>query len=436
MLHKRLDDMKRTVHPYPSMSDTAPEPADLTRWQRFTDQWCGWSAITLIFAAPISRTLFIVAGLLFALGWFVEGNFRSKARILWAQPITAPLILLTGIVLIWSPFSPASGPEVINTLKVYSKLPLVLMIVTTLSHDRWRHRAWLAFTLAMVIVVLSTYANVVVDLPWSKTKNQGIGQDHSVFIEHVSQSIMTTVAIAMALQRAMASTLWKVRLAWSMWAAVALVSALFLLQGRSGLVAMVLVAFVFVYLYTPHARRLPVAAVVGLAGVILLASSPLVRDRLQLGYSEIVNYQPFEKTSLGARIDMWRFALDRTLEHPLLGNGAGTYHQMASEYFGHCIWVCTHPHSQYLYFSVEYGISALLAFLWFLWRIRLTAHLSTQAERSILYAFLAIIAVDSIFNVPFWWRGQSYFTYAMLGLLIASNLQVRGSTFRACEQRA
>lgn len=415
--------MRRTIQTRPSSNNAAPERMISTVWQRFTDQWCGWSAIALVFAAPISRSLFIVAGLLFALGWLVEGRFRAKARLLWAQPITAPLLLLSGIVLIWSPFSPATGTDVIATLKVYSKLPLVLMLATTLSQERWRQRAWMAFTLAMVFVVLSTYANVIVDLPWSKTKNQGFGQDHSVFIEHVSQSVMTAVAIAMALQRAMTSALWKVRLVWLLWAAVALVSAIFLLQGRSGLVAMVLVAFVFVSMYTPRTKRLPVVAAVVFSGAVLLASSPLVRDRLQLGYSEIVNYQPFEKTSLGARIDMWRFALDRTLEHPLLGNGAGTYHQMANEHFGHCIWVCTHPHSQYLYFSVEYGISALLAFLWLLWRIRLTAQLSKQAERSILYAFLAIVAVDSLFNVPWWWRGQSYFTYAMLGLLIASNLQ-------------
>ncbi len=411
------------AHTHTSPSDTAHTHLANSNRQRFTEQWCGWSAIVLVFAAPISRSLFIVAGLLFALGWLVEGNFRAKARCLWAQPITAPVLLLTGIVIIWSPFSPASGTDVITTLKVYSKLPLVLMLVTTLSLERWRHRAWMAFTLAMVIVVLSTYANVVVDLPWSKTQNQGIGQDHSVFIEHVSQSVMTAVAIAMALQRAITSTQWQARWGWSIWAAVALGSAMFLLQGRSGLVAMVLVATVFVAMYTPRAKRLPVVAAVVVSGAVLLASSPLVRDRLLLGYSEIVNYQPFEKTSLGARIDMWRFALDRTLEHPLLGNGAGTYHQMASEHFGHCIWVCTHPHSQYLYFGVEYGIPALMAFLWLLWRIRLTAKLSTQAERSILYAFLAIVAVDSLFNVPLWWRGQSYFTYAMLGLLIASNFQ-------------
>lgn len=421
---------------YPPANDRAPAHVALTKWQRFTDQWCGWSAIALIFAAPISRTLFIVAGLLFSVGWFVEGNFRAKAQLLWAQPITAPLLLLAGIVLIWSPFSTAPAADVITTLKVYSKLLMVLMIITTLSQDRWRQRAWFAFTVAMVIVVLSTYANVIVDLPWSKTKNQGIGQDHSVFIEHVSQSIMTAIAIAMALQRAMASTVWTVRWMWLLWATAALISILFLLQGRSGLVAMALVAFVFVYLYIPRTRRLPVAAVVALAGASLLASSPLLRDRLKLGYSEIVNYRPFEKTSLGARIDMWRFALDRTLEHPLLGNGAGTYHQMANDHFGHCIWVCTHPHSQYLYFSVEYGFPALLAFLWLLWRIRLTAHLSTQAERSILYAFLGIVAIDSLFNVPLWWRGQSYFTYAMLGLLIASNLQGHVLKVNPCEQRA
>lgn len=394
------------------------------------NQWCGWSAVVLVFAAPISRSLFIIAGLTFALAWLLEGNFKPKAEFLKSQPVTAPLILLTIMVLIWSIFSTAPRADVLTTIKVYSKLPLVLMMMYTLADDGWRKRAWAAFLVAMSVVVASTFANVFFDLPWSKTQNQGIGQDHSVFIEHVSQSVMTAVAIAMALQRAMASSVSKVRVAWVLWAFVALCSALFLLQGRSGLVAMGIVALVFIALYTPPQKRWSVALAVAFVGCVLLASSPLLRERILLGYSEVVNYEPLRMTSLGARIDMWRFAVAGALESPLLGHGAGSYHHLASSHFGHCVWVCTHPHNQYLYFIFEYGVLGLLGFIWLLWSIGTTARRSSQLERSVLYAFLAIVAVDSLFNVPFWWRGQSYFTYAMLGLMLASNLPARREPVR------
>jgi O-antigen ligase len=194
---------------------------------------------------------------------------------------------------------------------------------------------------------------------------------------------------------------------------------------------MSIVAAVFIAIYTPRKKRWPVALAAMFIGLVLLASSPLIRERIWLGYSEVVNYEPFKMTSLGARIDMWKFALSGIVEQPLLGNGSGTYHHLAAEHFGHCTWVCTHPHNQYLYFQFEYGLLGLMGFLWLLWRIGLTAHQSTHVERSILWAFLAIMAVDSLFNVPFWWRGQSYFTYAMLGLLLASNSPSQNKTVKA-----
>ncbi|WP_439112675.1 O-antigen ligase family protein [Hydrogenophaga sp.] len=381
---------------------------------------CGWSAVALVFAAPVSRSLFLVAGLLFVLSWLSEGNHRAKWQLLRENPITTPVLALSAVVLVWSLFSPAPSIAVLHTLKVYSKLPLILMLITTFSDERWRQRAWLAFIAAMVLVVLSTYANVVIDLPWSRTQNQGLGQDHSVFIEHVSQSLMTAMFVAVCVHRAINCQTQKQRYLWITLALLALISMVFLVQARSGLVALIVASAVLLFMHIPRQKLVWVGGAAMLMSSLLIVTSPLMRDRIVLAYSEVVNYKPFELTSLGARIDMWRFALDQSIEHPFTGTGAGTYRDLAAQHFGHCTWVCEHPHNQYLFFSMEYGLLGLAAFLWFLWRVFVSAYKSLRPERTLLMVFLAILMIDSLFNVPLWFRGQSYFFFAMLALLLAS----------------
>ncbi|MDZ4284115.1 MAG: O-antigen ligase family protein [Hydrogenophaga sp.] len=296
------------------------------------------------------------------------------------------------------------------------------MLAVTFADARWRARAWSAFTLAMAFVLASTYANVFVNLPWSRTQNLGLGTDHSVFVEYVSQSVMTAIFLALALNKAINEKEWKLRLTWSLAAMAALGSVLFLLQGRSGLVAVVMVTIVFIALHTRGATRWSVALGVTLLGLALVAASPLMKDRLTAAYQNIASHQPFDRTSLGLRMDMWQLAFEQMVEHPVTGTGSGSYHQIAARHFEHCQETCTHPHNQYLFLGMEYGVFGLLAFVWLLWRLFAMARHSTATERTLLFALLAVLAVDSLFNVPLWYRAQSYFFYAMLGLLVASNL--------------
>lgn len=402
---------------------TVPErTAFPTVRERAMQQVCGWSAVLLVFSAPVSRALFAFAGLLFLIGWVGEGRFRQKLALMRSLPVTAPLLLLVSVILAGAAFSSAPTQDVVNNLKVYSKLLLVLMLVNTLQVFVWRQRAWHAFVLAMALVLLSTYANVWVDLPWSRTSNQGLGADHSVFVEYVSQSVMTAVFLALCIQRALASGPGSARLVWVALAVAAVVSVVFLLQGRSGLVAISVVLIVMAASYTPRSLRWQVAAGLVALMIVLVISSPLMLQRVMKAYEEVAQHEPFDQTSLGLRMDMWRLAFDQFLANPLWGTGSGSYHRIAAQYFGHCEYTCIHPHQQYLFFAMEYGVTGLVAFLWLLWRLVVTARTSLQPERAVLFALVAVIAVDSLFNVPLWYRAQSYFFYVMLGLLLASNL--------------
>ncbi|MDP1687216.1 O-antigen ligase [Hydrogenophaga sp.] len=409
-------------------------------WRRVLHHVCGWSAVALVFAAPVSRSLFLAASLLYVVSWVGLGQFRLRFSIAQAVPVWAPLVLLASIVAIWAVFSSAPTGDIVNNLKVYSKLLLVLMLAVTFADTHWRNRAWTAFTVSMLVVLASTYANVFVNLPWSRTQNQGIGVDHSVFVEYVSQSVMTAIFMALALHKFTNNTNPKWRVAWALAAAAALGSVLFLLKGRSGLVAMAVVIATFLLLHTPRSIRWRTAFGVALLGAALVASSPLMRERLKAGYQEIATYQSFQESSLGLRMDMWKLAFNRMLEHPIVGTGSGSYHGIAAQHFGYCDFTCTHPHNQYLFFGMEYGLIGLGAFLWLLWRLLGMARRSTAPERDMLFALVAVLAVDSLFNVPLWYRAQSYFFYAMLGLLVASNLpsacQTAATRLRPCKPEA
>lgn len=394
---------------------------DRSAWARTSDALCGWSAVTLVFAAPVSRSLFLLSAAVFLMAWAAHPDWRLKWQLTTDSPAAKALWLLAGLVLVWTVFSPAPTEDAVNNLKVYSKLLLVLMLQLPLCQPIWQRRAFAAFTAGMALVLMSTYANVFIDVPWSHTRNQGFGEDHSVFVEYVSQSVMTAIFLAYAVHRALVSTRRAHKVLWWLSVATALFSVVFLLQGRSGLLATVVVSAVLFWQCTPRHLRWRTAVLLVALGAALVIASPLMRERLLLAYLEVVHHQPFDQTSLGARIDMWRLAWDTTWAHPLFGAGSGAYPSLAAAYFGHCDMTCTHPHNQYLFFSMEFGLPVLGAYLLLLVAIGLTAHRSTDTTRVLLWAWLAVVAIDGLFNVPLWYRAQSYFFYAMLALFLASN---------------
>lgn len=399
-----------------------PHTPEISKRHWIALQLCGWSAVALVFSAPFSRSLYILAGVLFVVGWVSQEDIGSRLTRLSSLPITPPTLALLTVVLVWAAWSPAPAEDVINNLKVYSKLLMLLMLVSTLSDPQWRKRAWWGFIAGMALVLTSTYANVVIDLPWSRTQNQGLGLDHSVFVEYVSQSVMTAVFLALTIQRTLVAKDQFARIVWGSIALVALGSVLFLLQGRSGLVAAATVVTLLAAMHTSPTRRWQTFLVLSIAGTLLMIASPLMTQRIHQAYTEITQYQAFDGTSLGLRIDMWRLALQNFLDHPFIGTGNGTYHQIAATHFGYCEYTCTHPHNQYLFFAMEYGVLGVVAFLWLLWALAVTAYRSSRPERNILFATTAVLAVDSLINVPLSYRAESYFFYAMLGLLVASNL--------------
>jgi len=382
----------------------------------------GVLATTTLFAAPFSRALFITAASLFALTWlFTPGAIQRIQQARVFEP-AIPAVALFVLILAEGLLRHGLHWEAITNIRVYSKLLLVLMLAQFLLSDAWRTRATQAWVAGMAIVIVSTIANVFVDLPWSKSQNQGFGNDHSVFVEYVSQGIMTAIFSTYCLLRSIES--WRdsrnACVAWAFAGLVSMASMLFLLQGRSGVIAFLVAIVTVIFVRSPRNTRVPLLALsLGLVGAIAL-SSPLMRERIAMAYSELIAYSPFAHTSIGLRIDMWKLAFDHWMGNFLLGTGSGSYAKIAETHFGHCDQTCIHPHNQFLFLAMEYGFLAPIIYLWFIFELIRAGLKIRGLHGSFLAAIGFVILVDGLYNSPLWYRAQSYFLYSLIGLALAS----------------
>jgi len=390
-----------------------------------------WGAILLIFSVPWSRALFHVASAIFLLGWLGSGGYGRKFKIIRLSPVSLPALVIAGIVLIWSPFSDAPWKDVYTNIQAYSKLILVLMLVVTLSDRPWTERAWMALTAGMLIVLSATYVDIFINIPGSTSTQRGLGADHSIFVEYVSQSFMTAIFIGYLIYKIASTNNARHRLTWGLLLVMSIFSVLFLLQSRSGLISVSAVILTCIFVYVPTQWKVMAVALCVSVFSALSVLSELMLNRIKLAYHEVVNYVPFSDTSLGARMDMWNLAFEQLKANPIFGTGSGTYQQLATSYFSPCSLSCLHPHNQYLFFGMEYGVLGLLAFVLLLWRIRVAGHNLPKPDKMLVYSFLSVLAIDSLANVPLWYRAQSNFCYCVMGLLMAHALRTNLSARNA-----
>lgn len=381
-------------------------------------------AVLLLLGVPTSIALVNIGILLILIGWTLSGRWRWKFDVIRHHPITLPALLLSALVLMGIAYTDAPRAYINHHLYVYSKLPLMLMLLTLFHDARWQRRGLLAFAVGSVVTVVSTYANIWFQVPWSDSHNQGMGVTHHVFNDYIAQGLAMSFFTALALVIAIDARSKAVRWAWVLVAAFTAFSITHLLQGRTGQVVLLAMFCALAWVAAPPAWRWRALALVALAAVLLFLSSPLLRDRVTTMFAEFSQYTDAGvlTTSTGYRLDMWKNALDMFIGSPLWGHGTASYRVLSEQVYADaavCAVSCVHPHNQFLFFAVEFGLLGLAAYL-LLFQRSLTAAFDLSVRyRNLLVAFLAILFVDSFINGPFWVTTERHLFASVLPLLLA-----------------
>jgi len=387
-------------------------------------QMAGWGAVALMLGVPTGIALVNIGILLVIVGWLLSGRYRAKWDLIKDHPITLPCVLLSTLVLLGCLYSSAPAAYLGKHLYVYSKLPLMLILLTVFHEAVWQRRAMAAFAVGSLITLVSTYANIWFEVPWSETGNQGLGVSHNVFNDYIAQALAMSVFVIVAVAYAWEATDRRVKALWGLIAVLTLFSITHLLASRTGQVVVAAMLVSMALVSVSAAWRWGALAFMAVFVGVLFASSPLLRDRVDLALKEISSYISGDMTltSIGARLDMWTVSFRLIADSPLWGHGTGSYRVLTEQIYTDqvvCAVSCIHPHNQFLFFGVEYGLLGLLAYGFFLWRPFSYGMKSGQRERLMLVSFMTVMFVDSFINGPLWVTTERHLFASILPLLMA-----------------
>jgi O-antigen ligase len=387
------------------------------------------SLVLVFFAFPMSVALANVGLLLTLVFWLLGlawGSSVRDTRQALSNPATLPALALFAWIAVAALWSPAESGQIAEAVQKYSKFLMLPLFMGLLQDPATRRRCWQAFALAMLFTLAVTWLNIWFDFGWTRTHNQGFGQDHTVFKDRIAQGILMSFFTVMAMhQAAQAPSRTLAMLAGGV-AGLAAFSVLFLSAGRTGYLALLLSMAVFsVFAVGPNARRL-IIAFAAIAAVLVLAftTSDQLRTRTAQAWQEALrSTEAAAVTSVGARVEMARFSLETALETPLFGHGTAAYPVLAKAHFTDPTWcsvVCVHPHNQFVFFLFEQGLVGLALFLWFVFSIARQAWQKNTPRRALMLAFLAVLVVSNMTHSSFWLSTENHFFILMTALLMAA----------------
>lgn len=387
------------------------------KWiQPALQQAAQWALVAGFLFFPVFLALGNVA-LALALLLALAGGWRQRGQHIRQRPILWWALGLYAVVLLGVLYTPGPAGDVLVHLSKYAKLLALPLLWPLLQEARWRQRCSQAFMAGMGFILLSVYASIWWQLPWSAMQNLGWGGDHTVAGDYITQNIMMCFFTLLALTRAQAAAhLWQ-RGAWALLALLAALAITQLSQGRTGFLLLGVTLGVYALAALSGRRRWLALVGVALAMALALASSPTLRQRLQLGWQEARQSEQMEITSIGGRVNFWRITAQMALEKPLQGWGTGSYHTVWCQHAtkeGWCHFGGWHPHNQYLFFWVENGLPGLLLFVLLLSTPAWLARRAAPGDRPALWGLSAILAVNSLINAPLFSARESHFFVLML----------------------
>lgn len=405
------------------------------RWKKALRLAPLYCLVFLFFAFPVSvalaNTTMVLAVLLVVVQVW-DADVRTGLSRALRSPVVLPSLTLAAVMLMATLWSPAGWEQYADYARKYLKLLLLPVFIFLLADPRVRKHCWQAFAAAMLFTLGSTWLNVWFDLPWSSTTNQGFGVDHTVFKDHISQGIMMALFTCASLFWAVKAHAPLLRVVWFVVAVLAAGSILFLSVGRTGYLSLVLSVLVFAVVALASRPRLLVglllSGLVVLAGVFSLSSQ--FQQRTLQAWEEARTSSPSHVTSVGARVQVWHFAVDQIQQRPWLGAGTGSYPVLAAQHFDSpemCATICPHPHNQFLFFLFELGLMGLAVFAWFIWSIVRQAWRQPMVHRALTLAFVAVMLVSNMTHSSFWLSTESHFFILFTALLMASATGVRRS---------
>lgn len=388
-------------------------------WIAHLPQVLHWLVLALAFCLPFSTSAVTVVALLILLCWIVEGDFARKLKEVTASPLCLALLVYVGVMvmgLFWSD----SWLEGLGMLHHRWKILFVPILLTAIRWEQRSHyiNAFIGGVLFTVIVIDLAYFGIFQHL--------GI-TSHKFSFDGVINQMVSTPMLAFAIYLIFERILWRKQWSWQYWLLCAfgclLSLNIFLMKGRSGLFAFVVLMFLlsFQYFRKNFFRALFIPALV-IPFILVFAyyGSPVFHKRMVAIVENINNFDKDRKTSVGFRLHYWSTSWLLIKEHPWVGVGTGdfaTSYLKLNQQYSPEIGTTNNPHNQYIFLTAQLGVLGLAALLGlFLVFFREASHRKDGHERiriAFPLFFMTIMLSESYLDIT-----GTGFLYALFGALL------------------
>jgi len=210
---------------------------------------------------------------------------------------------------------------------------------------------------------------------------------------------------------------------------------LFAGEGRTGYVVLLVLLGCAAYRAAPRRWRLPVAAAIVIAGVLVASLSASVRMRVEETVNVLQGQGPMDETTLSTRtrIELARNGVEVARENWLLGTGWAHYadayravalqrHPDQPELAGSH---SDNPHNEYLIQLGAGGLPSLLLFLawlaWPMWRA-LRANPEAEPWAGVAGSIALAFAVGAVFNSLLRDFAEAHFYVALMAWLMVRRI--------------
>lgn len=319
--------------------------------------------LLLAFCLPLSTSVLSVVGILIAVLWLIQGDFRLKLAEIFSNPVSIAVtvyLALLPIGLLWTD-DLGSGLAVVEQ---YWKIMLMPVFLTIIRDER---RQWylIAFVAGMVVAMAMTYLAWFGLLEYSDVNRHHLTR--KVF--HVVYNPMLALAIYLLCHAYFWGNLKRGSRILVLALAGTMIFNMFITEGRAGqLVFFILMAVLLIQLF----RKNLIKAVCCI-GLILPAVfytgyhvSPTFQDRIQQVREEVAQFDENANTSIGLRLLYWKNSLEIISQAPILGVGTGDFasaYAQVNDEKSPGGRTTDNPHNQYILVLCQFGIIGLLVLL-------------------------------------------------------------------------
>jgi O-antigen ligase len=379
------------------------------------------TAVAAAFVVPLSTALLSVSLALFALFWLLSGNYQDKFQRVRDNPAALWALALFGWLAVGVGYSSSGMMAALSTLKKYLELLYLVLLMGLIDDAKWRKRAYSAFVLSLLLTLAVSYLKWFGWIP-----HEDAGHGYAPFRSRIAHNLFMAFGAYLMLHHMLLEP--RYRWFWGMAAAAATYNVLFMVNGRTGQIVLLLLILLAAWQRWGRRGVLLGAMISALLAVTAFSLPSDFQSRTWETFQDIRRFQQGEiSTPTGLRLEFYRNTLELIAQHPILGGGtgsSGTEYRKLAEQKGRAI-TTANPHNEYLLITQQSGLIGLTLMLMmgysqWRWARRLEPEYRIAAQ-----GLLVTMAVGCLFNSLLLDSNEGKFYAVMAGVLLSGYPQVQ-----------